>query len=278
MVRLSVVPDSTLRLEQRGDVALILQGDEEMARGSLIEPLLHCPEQAYLTVCESCIYDCKFCAVPKMRGQSKTLQRVEEMVDSAASTGRLKAVSLTSGVEISPDHEVERVAEVAGRLRRFGVPIGVSVCPTERSNRILKNAGAVEVKYNVETVDSDLFRHVCPGLSLEGIKDALRDAIEVFGSGRVFSNVIVGLGESDRVLRAGIEELVDMGVLPVLRLIYLHPLRKGEMEMVRPSAERLLAIARFTRRVLDKHGLRGDRALTGCYRCTGCDLTPHRDL
>ncbi len=51
-----------------------------------------------------------------------------------------------------------------------------------------------------------------------------------------------------------------------------------EVEMVRPSPERLLDLARHLRRALDVHRLRGDVAETGCYRCTGCDLIPHRDL
>jgi biotin synthase-related radical SAM superfamily protein len=113
---------------------------------------------------------------------------------------------------------------------------------------------------------------------LEKIKMALSDAVDKFGENRVFSNVIVGLGESDRALQEGIEELVEMGVLPVIRAVYPHPLRRDEIEMIRPSPERLIDLARFARRILDEHGLRGDLAETGCYRCTGCDLIPHRDL
>jgi len=239
---------------------------------------LHCPEQAYITVSERCIYNCKFCAVPKLRGGVKSLGTVREMVAGAQKTGLLRAISLTSGVEISPRHEAERVAKIALDLKAFGLPLGISVSPFPGVNQLLKRAGADEVKYNLETADLDLFQQVCPGISFQEIMDALQEAVAVFGRTRVFSNIILGLGESDKVLRHGIDELAEMGVMPILRAVYPHPLRAGDLEMTRPSPQRLLALACHLKRALEKNDLRGDLAETGCYRCTGCDLVPHRDL
>lgn len=278
IVRLSVVPKSELRMKRLEDGVAILQGDEEVSRGQLVEPLLHCPEQAYITVSERCIYDCKFCAVPKLFGGVKSSARVRAMAEQAAATGRLRAISLTSGVEVSPEQEARGIAAIARDLKCLCVPIGVSVSPFPGVNEILRNAGVDEVKYNIETLDQDLFGRVCPGFSFEVIMDSLVEAVGIFGRNRVFSNVIVGLGESDKTLRSGIDELTEIGVLPVLRAVYPHPLRTGEIEMARPNAERLLGLAHYLRSALDKNGLQGDLALTGCYRCTGCDLVPHRDL
>ncbi len=278
LVRLSVMKGSKLRLERQGDDAAIFQGDREIVRGRVVEPLLHCPRQAYITVSERCIYDCKFCAVPKMNGGIKSPERVMEMVTQAASTGRMEAISLTSGVEISPEQEAVRISGIVRSLKAFDVPIGVSISPFPGVNKILRDAGADEVKYNLETADQDLFRNICPGQSMETIKESLAEAVFVFGKNRVFSNVIVGLGESDRTLLSAIDELAEMGVLPVLRAVYPHPLRIGEIEMIRPSAERLIRLASHARRALDSQGLRGDLALTGCYPCTGCDLAPGRDI
>jgi len=278
-VRLSVSESSPLKLsELEGNEVAIFENGLEVARGVLEEPLLHCPRQAYITVSERCIYDCKFCAVPKLSGGVKSLDKVVGMVAQAWDTGELEAISLTSGVERSAEEEVARVADIVRALRRFDVPIGVSVTPALKSSEILKVAGADEIKYNVECLDPDLFGKVCPGVSLEKIKMALKDAVDHFGENRVFSNVIIGLGESDRALREGIEELAEIGVLPVLRAVYPHPLRRDEIKMTRPSPERLIDLACYTKRVLDEHDLRGDIAETMCYRCTGCDLIPHRDL
>ena len=278
LVRLSVVPRAPLRLVRLTKGVALFQGVREMARGELVEPLQHCPEQAYLTVSERCIYDCKFCAVPKLQGGVKTLAQVMNLVEHAQETGHMTAISLTSGVAVSPGQEVIKVAEMAKELQRFGVPVGISVCPVPGANRILRSAGAVEVKYNLETPDRDLFARVCPGLSFQAIMEALAEAVEVFGKNRVYSNILVGLGESYRTLRQSIDELTEMGVMPILRAVYPHPLRVGEAEMARPPADRLLSLSHHLRRALDRYGLRGDLALTGCYRCTGCDLVPHRDL
>jgi biotin synthase-related radical SAM superfamily protein len=279
VVRLSVAESSPLRLEIRSDdVVAILKDGREIANGRLVEPLLHCPEQAYITVSERCIYDCKFCAVPKLRGGIKSRQTVLQMVEEAAKTGHLRAISLTSGVEVSPQHEAERVAGIVRDLLHFRVPVGVSISPFPGVNRILKDAGADEVKYNLECVDGELFPQICPGISYQEIMDALREAVGIFGKNRVFSNIIVGLGESDGTMRQSIDELTEMGVIPVLRAAYPHPLRAGEVQVDRPSAERLLGLARHLKRALEKNGLDGGAALTGCYRCTGCDLIPGRDL
>jgi len=45
----------------------------------------------------------------------------------------------------------------------------------------------------------------------------------VFGPNHVFSNVIIGPGGVDQSLRQGIDELIDMGVLPILRAAILIP-------------------------------------------------------
>ena len=278
LARMSVVPGSLLRLVRHAEDCAVMMGENEIARGEVVEPLLHCPQQAYITVSERCIYDCKFCAVPKLQGGVKSAQQIMQMVEEAQRTGNMRAISLTSGVEVSPQHEAERVAGLVRDLERFGVPIGVSVSPFPGVNKILKAAGSMEVKYNLETPDRDIFARVCPGQSFQEIMNALREAVGIFGRNRVFSNLIVGLGESDKTLCQGIDELTEMGVLPVLRAVYPHPLRIGETEMKRPSADRLLRLARHLKRALDRGGLRGDDALTGCYLCTGCDLVPHRDI
>ncbi|MGV8127010.1 MAG: radical SAM protein [Methanothrix sp.] len=278
LVRLSVTADSPLRLESRPDGAVILQQGRELARGRLVQPLLHCPGQAYLTISERCIYDCKFCAVPRLKGGIKSQETVSRMVEQAAKTGDMEAISLTSGVENSPEQEGEKVAAMVRELRRFDVPMGVSICPYPGVNRLLWEAGAAEVKYNLECADPDLFQQVCPGMSYEAIMDALVEAVAVFGKNHVFSNIIMGLGESDEVLRRTIDDLTEKGIIPVLRAVYPHPLRAGEMVMERPSKERLLDLAGYLKEALEKNDLDGAAALTGCYRCTGCDLIPGRDL
>ena len=278
-VRLTINELSPLRaVPEDGDVVLI-KGNDMIARGALEHPLCHCPEQAYITLSEKCIYDCQFCPVPKMNGGIKDSKKVLQMVAEAYATGELKAISLTSGVAVSPEKEVQRMAGIVKQLRReYDLPIGVSVYPTEHSSERLYAAGACEIKYNVETMDPALFRRVCPDLSLQTVLDSLENAVDYFGRNRVSSNFIIGLGETDEAVRKGLKQLTDRCVIPIIRPISPHPLRKDVINIQRPDASRLLKLGGMLREMLDCQSLCAEKSKTMCLLCTGCDLTPHRDI
>lgn len=278
-VRLSINRNSPLKVVKCGSDIAVIKDGKPILTGKLEPALSHCPEQAYLTISGRCIYDCKFCPVPKLDGEVKGLDRILQLVEEAKQTGSLRAISLTSGVEQSAEVEVKKAAEIVKALRaRYDVPIGVSVYPTDTSSEDLKAAGATEIKYNVETMDPDIFVRYCPGLSLDYVLKSLEKAVRIFGRNRVTSNFILGLGESDECVLSGVTRLAEMGVIPNLRPISSHPLRAGEVTVKRPSAERLLRLARSTKKILEEHGLRADLAETMCLPCTGCDLTPQRDV
>jgi biotin synthase-related radical SAM superfamily protein len=277
-VRLGVRKSSPFKAVSKGNEIVILKNGKEFATGQIEDAIAHCPEQVYVTVSERCVFDCKFCPVPKLHGHIKTLDEVKKLADQGLRSPSFKAISITSGVWKTPEEEVQRVAGMVKELRKYNVPIGVSVYATEDSSEILKEAGAVEVKYNVETIDPAIFEKVCPGLSLDDIKKALEHAVTIFGRNHVFTNILIGLGESDEAIIAAIEEFAAKGIIPVLRKVNPHPLRAGEAYTEGVSDERLLKLAEAERNILDKNGLRADKALTGCLMCTGCDVTPHLDV
>ncbi len=277
-VRLVVDEGSPLRaVRDKGDI-VILKGGKELVRGKIEEELIHCPDQAYITMSERCIYDCKFCPVPKLNGKVKSTDELMALVEEAHRLGSMKGISITSGVEVSPEKEVERAADLVRKLKKYHVPIGVSVYPTRESSRILKEAGASEIKYNVETMDRELYDKYCKKPPLDFTLECLKDAVKIFGKNRVFTNFVVGLGETDETVEKYYEELAAMGVIPVIRAVGVHPLRFGELEAERPTKERLLKLARMSRKILDKYGLDAAVAKTMCLPCTGCDLNPHIDI
>ncbi len=281
-VRLGIKHSSRYKAALEDDEVVIREGDQEIVRGHLEDALAHCPEQAYITVSEKCIFNCRYCPVPLLEGHVKStddvIKIIKEIERTPALRAQLKAIALTTGVEKSAEEEVKRIAQVVRALRQFDVPIGVAVYPTSDSSKLLKEAGATEIKYNIETVDSNIFKKACPGLSLDAVCAALSDAVQLFGKNHVFTNILIGLGESDEAVIAGMEKLARLGVIPILRAVVEHPLRVEHLEMHRPSAERLLYLARKEREILDNHGLRADVAKTMCAPCTGCDLIPHKDV
>jgi len=278
-VRLSINPNSPQMVIPEEDHVAVVRDGKVIARGRLERPLCHCPREAYVTISERCVFNCKFCPVPLLNGEVKDTATIVAMVAEAEKTGELEAISLTSGVADTPEGEVRRAVEAVKALReRFDFPIGVSIYPTKTSSEELFAAGADEVKYNVETMDREIFARVCPGLSLPFVLQSLEGAVPIFGKNHVASNFILGLGETDACVESGVETLTSMGVIPVLRPISPHPLRKGEITVERPSAERLLRLARIHREALERHGLDPRKAHTMCLPCTGCDLTPCRDV
>jgi biotin synthase-related radical SAM superfamily protein len=280
-VRLEINSDSPLKMVQQNGDVVILKDNKELVRGKIEPVVSHCPDQTYITISEQCMYDCKFCSVPKFQGKIKTLNQVLEIVENAYKDGKLKTIAFTSGVATTPEKEIDRVVEYVKAVAKYHVPIGVAVYPTKDSSQRLKDAGVTEVKYNVETMDREIFKRVCTGRkghSLDFILTSLRDAVQVFGKNRVSSNIIIGLGETDECVRKGVEYLAKMGVIAVLRPITISPYRKGEISATRPNAKRLLKLTKMTRHILEKYDLHVEVSQTMCLPCTGCDLTPYRDL
>lgn len=281
-VRLGVKQTSKFNAVLDGEDVTIFSEGKEYVRGRLEKAITHCPRQIYITVSERCVFDCRFCPVPKLQGRVKSDDEVLQLVRDGLENPELAAISITSGVWKTPKEEAVKVARlvklVKNELAGQDIPIGVSIYPTDDSSELLKEAGAVEVKYNVETVDPAIFDRVCPDLSFEYIVKSLEHAVTIFGQDHVFSNILVGLGESDEIVVAGMELLAGKGVIPILRKVNPHPLRAGEVHVEPVSAVRLLKLAGEQRRILDKQGLHPEKALTGCLPCTGCDLTPVLDV
>ncbi|WP_298668730.1 radical SAM protein [uncultured Methanofollis sp.] len=271
-VRLSVDPHAELTLihEGKGNATIPFRG--EMVRGVLEVPGFHCPRQAFITLTSSCIFSCRYCAVPGHAGRTKSAEEVVAMVRSVL--GRIDAISLTSGVAGSIAEEERRTLEVVRALVPFGLPIGVSIYPTRDSPRLLKEAGATEVKFNLEAATPGLFAEMCPGLEWNLVWEVLEESVRLFGKNHVQSNVIVGLGESDEEMAAAVRRLCSTGVIPVLRP--LTP-SAGLAHFRRPSAERLLKLYAIAREEMATAGLDAKEALTMCAACTGCDLVPGRD-
>lgn len=273
-VRLSLNPKSLVTLVHHGDgEALLCRGDEEIT-GRLESIGLHCPRQAYITVTGSCIHQCRYCPVPALKGRRKAPEEVVGLVGSVAD--QIDAISITSGVLTTCEEEEHYICtEILPPLERFRIPIGVSIYPTESTPARLQALGVAEVKFNIETATRELFSLNCPGLSRDAIWEALIDSVPRFGRGHVFSNLIIGLGESDQEVCACIDRLTAAGVVPCLRP--LNP-TAGLNGAERPTPERLLILASHHALALEREHLDPKRALTMCTACTGCDLVPGRDL
>ncbi|WP_421909765.1 radical SAM protein [Methanolacinia petrolearia] len=271
-VRLSIDEDSRVIIEHLGDGKAILRFGDIIQKG-VIEPVaLHCPRQAYITISEGCIFRCRYCNVPSQTQKIKTPEEVISMIENVADY--IDCISITSGVIGSPAEDEERVLEIIRRVKRFSLPVGVSTYPLPGTPGRLHDLGVTGVKFNLEAATPELFSEMCPGQDRNLIVSALKDSVVLFGKNHVFSNVILGLGETDDEMKACIKELCEAGIIPVIRP--LNP-KSDLRDFPRPSAERIMSIFEYHKARLEENGLDPKKALTMCVACTGCDLTPGRD-
>jgi biotin synthase-related radical SAM superfamily protein len=271
-VRLALDPMSETEIVHRGGGIVDLFIGTVQLSGRLEEPGYHCPNQAYITVTGSCIFHCVYCPVPLLGGERKSIDDIVRMVETVRH--QVRAIAITSGIRTTVEEEESYVLEVVRNLVHFGLPIGVSIYPTEQTPDRLHALGVVEVKFNLEAATPRLFAAMCPDLDYDMIWGVLERSVQIFGKGRVFSNVIIGLGETDAEMERCIQQLTTRGIIPVLRP--LNPVA-GASHLPRPSFERLSAIYAMHERALETAGLDTRQALTMCTNCTGCDLVPGRD-
>ena len=272
-IRLAIDEHSPLLLVADSDSNAHLTGPGIDARGYIEEAVYHCPRQAFITLSEGCIFSCRYCAVPSLPKRIKTAEEVVAMI--AAVADKIDAISLTSGVIGSVEEDEKRAIAVVHAVAGFGIPVGVSIYPVPGTPQRLKDAGACEVKFNIEAATPDLFSRMCPGLDYEGTWKILEDSVTVFGKNRVFSNIILGLGETDTEMDACIRRMTGIGVIPVIRPLSPSP---NLPKLTRPSADRILRITIFAKEELKKAGLDPTQALTMCTLCGGCDLVAGKDI
>jgi biotin synthase-related radical SAM superfamily protein len=273
----------------RGEGYALLRKGEEFLDEVQIRPVVfHAPEQAFFNLDQRCIYSCKFCASPRLEKEvtkSLTPDKVVEMI-LAADRDEMRSVAVTSAVVDSPAATVERMAYVISRVREAlpDIPIGVEpyVDSLEQIDR-LKEAGADEIKLNLESNDPAIFEKVCGELDIDWIMEALAHAVKVFGRGKVCSNIIYGMGESDDNVLDGVESLASMGVVATLRGIRINDTNRemleealGPLEPV--TAERMVRLAKAHKAILERHGLSTLTFSTMCHECTCCDIVPFRDI
>lgn len=282
--------EGEFELVERGDERSLLWKGERFIDDLEIRPVLyHSPEQAFFNLGQECIYDCAFCTSPRLgRDATKDLDpdRVVELILEADRKGGMKAVAFTSAVVGSIQMTVDRMVYIVGKVRKAlpDMPIGVEpyVESFENIDR-LKEAGADEIKINIESFDPRIIARVCPKLELERQLELLRYAVRVFGRGKVTSNIIIGLGETDRNVLEGVQTLAGMGVVPTIRVLKVNPTNRpllekalGELQPVTP--ERLLHLNQEAKLILLTYGLSTKTYSTMCHECGCCDLVPFRDL
>jgi MoaA/NifB/PqqE/SkfB family radical SAM enzyme len=256
----------------------------------LLPIVMHAPGQAFINLDGECIYECAFCNTPLMDPRRKKLlspQRWVELVLEAYEKGHFHALAITSVA--APDHEAlmkDYEAIIEGVLERVpGMSVGVEpYIDVAGDITRLKAAGAHEIKINIQSPVHGILERICPGWSLERQFELLAKAVEVFGRGKVTTNIILGLGETDEDVEQALEHLASMGVVPTLRAVRINDLNRPRLESalghrLEPmSPERHIRLAMALKGTLEKYDLTTMSFETMCHKCGCCDLEPGVDV
>ena len=217
---------------KRGRLSLTRRGRQFIPRVEIVPVVRHCPEQAFFNLDPRCMYRCAFCNSPLLdpsEDKHLSTERIMEMLEESLSSSEVRAVSLTSGVVGDVGSTVDRFVDVirAVRSRCPDMPIGVEPYVSSREHiERLREAGADEIKLNLESPSREVFSRACPDLDMDSIWSLLSDAVDVFGRGRVVSNIIYGMGETDADLDVAMERMCRMGVLPGLRALRVNDINR----------------------------------------------------
>jgi len=280
---LVTVPGGELEL-RRANGSLVVSGIR------LLPIVMHAPDQAFINLSGECVYECAFCNTHKMepgRRKETTPERWVDLVAEAHAKRPFDALAITSVA--SSDHEgMMRAYEtvISGVLALFP-DLAVGVEPYVQGPediRRLHRVGATEIKINVQSPDHVILERICPGWDLERQYEMLEQAVTVFGRGRVTTNVIIGLGETDADVASALDRLATMGVVPSVRAVRVNDGNREDLERAlgHPvggvDVDRHIHLARELRSALERHGLDAGKLESMCHKCGCCDLEPGHDV
>lgn len=274
-----------------GGALSLTRGGAPFLENVTIEPIVyHSPEQAFFNLDQRCIFNCAFCSSPRLNKEitkNLTDEKIVSMVKKALEDGMtIDAISLTSGVVGSASETVDRFVSCIKALRKEfpDIPIGIEPYVSSEQDVIkLKEAGATEIKLNIESPSRSIFEKVCPELDYDGILAHLKDSVKIFGKGNVQSNMIYGMGETDEEVLSMVETLCSIGVIPIMRALRVGDLSRDVLEaaigkIVPVTSDRSIYLVSEQKKIMEKYGLSSADCRTMCNKCGCCDLVPFRDI
>jgi len=180
---------------------------------------------------EKCSANCGFCSQSRTsKGRAGMLSRVTwppfptrqvlSRIEKIAETDAIKRVCIQAlNYPTVFDDILSLVGEIKSRVK---VPISVSCQPLDREKmEMLAEAGVDRISIALDAVTEEIFDKI-KGRLVGGPyvwgrqREALREAVKIFGEGSISTHLIVGLGETDKEMVQMIQWCVDLGVYPGL--------------------------------------------------------------
>lgn len=281
--------DLTLQQSNSESYDILKDGEILVSDVSIVPTLCHAPDQAFVCLGRSCIMGCAYCSMDPpdaTRNNDLTVESAFEMIRKEITRPEFHSVAITSGVSIDIDHQAQQIALLVAKLRKEfpDIPIGVEPLVTKRGHLVsLKEAGANEVKINLEAARKDIFEKICPKRDYENTIESIKWAVEIFGRGSVSSNIIIGMGETDSDVKNALRMLADIGSVGNIRRLRTNSRNIDGIigalgDVIEVDSERLISLARLQNEILKEFSLTTKSFDTMCFTCGCCDLIPETDF
>ena len=223
---------------------------------------------------------CKFCSLESHLYTSETVLPefiVMKMIERALLYNPNYEIALSGGTCSSEDHSAIYFSSICNLLtarKREKLDISIELAPPDKDNYIdmLYKSGATALIMNIEIVDENLRKTICPGKAIIPISryfSAFEKAVSVFGRGNVSSVLIAGIQPAEDIIYIS-EKLIHMGVIPTI--IPFKPLDNCLLfEAPTTNPEEVLFIAKQVNILLRNEKLHSYKQ-GGCTKCGGCSL------
>ncbi len=211
-----------------------------ISMGLINAKMLARPTTAYLMTYHNgrCRNNCAFCPQAReSRADLKKLSRITwpvfELETVTEKLGHRGFARICLQTIDYPDL-VRDVLSILEAFRPLGLPVSVSITPVEKS--VLKRFQELGVDYigiGLDVASERLYPKIKDSLySWDDMWRFTEESIEVFGDGKAFVHLIIGLGESDQEVVETIQRAYDIGA--EVSIFAFTPIRGTRLENAEP--------------------------------------------
>ena len=252
--------------------------------------MVHCPEQLYLGLYETCSYGCSYC--PLTLNKTIVKYDYDSMIREIDQfdINDIKGVCITSAIppymtSKQVNDELFKIMLILSTYLGPEIPLGVCTRFCDKDTlKMFHDLGVSEFRINLETINVDLANRISPKKDVNQILKSLEDAVTVFGIGKVSSNLLLEIGETDEDVESAVQRLCSIGVIPTLspydivRQKHKSLERLAGKKLERVSQQRLISLAQMHKESMNAHRLLKNTLRTMCPACTGSHIMPGIDI
>jgi biotin synthase-related radical SAM superfamily protein len=208
-----------------------------------------------------CNFSCKYCDYNQIKYKKHSFKDIKEAIDVALKDKNIKPrhLLISGGTPKPEDKEylLDIYKETSKYLTKKGIPVDVMCAPIFdlKVLKQIKKMGINGLSINIEIYNRSLAKKLNPekyNLTLKYYIEFIKEAVKIFGKGKIRSILIVGLDSIDDTLK-GVEKIASIGSDVVLSPFVPSP--KTELFNLKPPSEKqLIEVYEKSLEIVKKYG------------------------